>query len=150
SNVLLSTDLPERTTEPRDVTRRPPSGTPLATPTAQRSVLGGAFPKITDFGLAKQLYPAEAGAGPPTPSGTVVGTAEYMSPEQAAGRSRATTPAADIYSLGAILYELLTGRPPFKGATAFDTLEQVLQEEPVSPRRLQPKVPHDLETICLK
>jgi tetratricopeptide (TPR) repeat protein len=112
--------------------------------------LGQCVPKITDFGLAKQMNLPPAGAGPQTQSGAIVGTAEYMSPEQAAGQSRAVGPAADIYSLGAILYELLTGRPPFKGASLVDTLQQVLRDEPVSPRSLQPKVPRDLETICLK
>jgi serine/threonine protein kinase len=112
--------------------------------------LGQWVPKITDFGLAKQVHPTAASAGPQTQSGAIVGTAEYMSPEQAAGLTKVVGPAADIYSLGAMLYELLTGRSPFKGATLVDTVQQVLHDEPVSPRRLQPKVPHDLETICLK
>jgi hypothetical protein len=102
-------------------------------------------PKITDFGLAKKLD--EAGQ---TESGAIVGTPSYMAPEQAGGKSREVGPAADVYALGAILYECLTGRPPFKAATAMDTLLQVLSEEPVPPRRLQPKTPADLETICLK
>jgi WD40 repeat protein/serine/threonine protein kinase len=104
------------------------------------------LPKITDFGLAKQL---QSGSGP-TQTGAVVGTPGYMAPEQAAGQTRTVGPAADVYALGAILYECLTGRPPFQGATVLDTLDQVRSEEPVSPRRLQPKVPRDLETICLK
>jgi serine/threonine protein kinase len=112
--------------------------------------LGRCVPKVTDFGLAKQLNFPPASAGPQTQSGAIVGTAEYMSPEQAAGQSKAVGPAADIYALGTILYELLTGRPPFKGATLVDTLQQVLHDEPLSPRHLQPKVPRDLETICLK
>jgi WD40 repeat protein len=103
-------------------------------------------PKITDFGLAKKLDDDEAH----TKSGTVVGTPSYMAPEQAAGKTRAIGPAADVYALGAILYELLTGRPPFKGAMAVDTILQVLSEEPVAPSRLQPKLPKDLETICLR
>jgi formylglycine-generating enzyme required for sulfatase activity len=103
-------------------------------------------PKITDFGLAKQL---DVDAGQ-TPSGAVLGTPGYMAPEQARGQNRATGPAADIYSLGAILYECLTGRPPFKAATSLDTILQVLRDEPVPPRRLVPQVPRDLETICLK
>jgi tetratricopeptide (TPR) repeat protein len=102
-------------------------------------------PKITDFGLAKQLD----GSGE-TVSGTIVGTPSYMSPEQAEGRIKDLDPRTDIYSLGAILYECLTGRPPFKGQTLVDTLEQVRTQEPVAPSRLEPKLPRDLETVCLK
>jgi len=104
---------------------------------------GGAL-KLTDFGLARRLD--EVGR---TASGGVMGTPNYMPPEQAAGAND-IGPAADVYSLGAILYDLLTGRPPFQAATAADTLQQVLTEEPIPPRRLQPQVPCDLETICLK
>jgi tetratricopeptide (TPR) repeat protein len=103
-------------------------------------------PKITDFGLAKQI---NRGPGE-TQSGAVMGTPAYMAPEQAAGRTREVGPANDVYALGAILYELLTGRPPFKAATLLDTLQQVMTAEPVPPSRLQPKVPRDLETVCLK
>jgi serine/threonine-protein kinase len=103
-------------------------------------------PKVTDFGLARRL---EGSAGL-TQSGTPVGTPSYMAPEQAQGKSRAAGPAADVYALGAILYELLTGRPPFRGETAAETVLQVLFEEPVPPSRLNAKVPRDLETICLK
>jgi serine/threonine protein kinase len=103
------------------------------------------IPKITDFGLAKRLE--EVGQ---TWSGAVLGTASYMAPEQAAGRSKEIGPAADVYALGAILYELLSGRPPFRAATDLDTILQVINAEPVPPRRLHAKVPRDLETITLK
>jgi serine/threonine protein kinase len=110
-------------------------------------------PKITDFGLAKvrpYLPDGTVEDGSLTETGAVVGTPAYMAPEQAAGRGKDVGPAADIYALGVILYELLTGRPPFGGATALETLEQVRGHDPVSPRRLRPKLPRDLETICLK
>jgi WD40 repeat protein len=103
-------------------------------------------PKITDFGLAKQL---DADLGQ-TRSGALLGTPPYMAPEQAEGKTRQIGPTTDVYALGAILYELLTGRPPFRGATALETLDQVRSAEPVSPGRLVPKLPRDLETICLK
>jgi lipoprotein NlpI len=103
-------------------------------------------PKVTDFGLAKQL---DSDAGQ-THTGAVLGTPSYMAPEQAEGRTRDVGPAADIYALAAILYELLTGRPPFKGSSKRETLEQVCTREPVPVRQLQPAVPRDLETICLK
>jgi serine/threonine protein kinase/predicted Zn-dependent protease len=108
--------------------------------------LNEAVPKVTDFGLAKLL---DSGTGH-TDSGAVVGTAGYMAPEQAGGHSRQVGPAADTYALGAILYELLTGRPPFVGANFFETLVQVCETAPVPPRRLQPTVPRDLEPVCLK
>jgi serine/threonine-protein kinase len=103
-------------------------------------------PKVSDFGLAKKL---DASAGP-TASGAIMGTPSYMAPEQAGGQSKVVGPPADVYALGAVLYECLTGRPPFKAATPLDTMLQVLSEEPVPPRLLQPGVPRDLETICLK
>ena len=103
-------------------------------------------PKITDFGLAKRL---ESDASQ-TQSGTLMGTPNYMAPEQARGEVREVGPLADVYALGVILYEMLTGRTPFLGASILDTLEQVRNQEPVPPSRLQPKVPRDLETICLK
>jgi eukaryotic-like serine/threonine-protein kinase len=102
--------------------------------------------KISDFGLAKKLE-GEAGH---TTTGAIMGTPSYMAPEQAAGKTSELGPSADIYSLGAILYELLTGRPPFRGETVLDTLQLVQHTEPVPPSRLQPRVPRDLETICLK
>jgi tetratricopeptide (TPR) repeat protein len=103
-------------------------------------------PKIADFGLAKRLDVD----GTQTQSGALVGTPSYMAPEQAQGKSHRVTPLTDVYALGAILYEALTGRPPFRGSSVMDTLNQVVCHEPVSPSRLQPKLPRDLETICLK
>jgi serine/threonine protein kinase/tetratricopeptide (TPR) repeat protein len=101
-------------------------------------------PKITDFGLAKRLdLPSQ------TRTGDVLGTPSYMAPEQARA-DREVGPAADVYALGAILYECLTGRPPFRGVTGWATVQMVLSSEPVPPRELAPAVPRDLETICLK
>ncbi|HUQ71886.1 MAG TPA: serine/threonine-protein kinase, partial [Planctomycetaceae bacterium] len=103
-------------------------------------------PKITDFGLAKLL---DDGAGHPTQTGDLRGTPSYMAPEQVGGTAPISA-ATDVYGLGSILYELLTGRPPFCGETALETVIQVQTVEPVSPSRLQPKCPRDLVTICLK
>ena len=103
-------------------------------------------PKVTDFGLARRLE----GDGGLTLSGAAVGTPSYMAPEQARGDKGALGPATDVYALGAILYELLTGRPPFRAESAAATLQQVVADEPVPPARLNPRVPRDLETICLK
>jgi serine/threonine-protein kinase len=103
-------------------------------------------PKVSDFGLAKCLD----GHGASTQTGTAMGTPSYMAPEQAASKARRVGPAADVYALGAILYELLTGRPPFRAETAVETALQVLNEEPVRPGRLRPGLPRDLETVCLK
>ncbi|WP_422927114.1 WD40 repeat domain-containing serine/threonine protein kinase [Singulisphaera sp. PoT] len=102
--------------------------------------------KLCDFGVAKQL----TGTDLKTLNGLLVGTPEYMAPEQADGRGEQAGPAADVYALGAILYTTLTGRPPFQSASLLDLLEQVRSREPMPPRRLQPAVPRDLETICLK
>jgi tetratricopeptide (TPR) repeat protein len=109
--------------------------------------------KISDFGLAKQLDEVN----PPTQTGSILGTPSYMAPEQTEceqttlGRAGKPDPRlADVYALGAILYETLTGRPPFRGPTVLDTLAQVREREPVPPRQLQPSVPRDLQTICLK
>ncbi|MGL4554191.1 MAG: serine/threonine-protein kinase [Gemmataceae bacterium] len=102
-------------------------------------------PHVADFGLAKQMS-ADSGH---TRTGAVMGTPGYMSPEQARG-AKDLTAATDVYGLGAVLYELLTGRPPFRGETALDTLLMVMDNEPVPPRLLNPDVDHDLETVCLK
>src|SRR5262249_25170724 len=109
-------------------------------------------PKISDFGLAKRLdsAPVTSALGDRTPTGAIVGTPRYMAPGQTGGRPGVVGSPADVYALGAILYECLTGRPPFQGATPLDTLLQVRTEDPVPPRRLVPSVPRDLDTICRK
>jgi serine/threonine-protein kinase len=119
-------------------------GGDTAAPEGSSSLL----PKITDFGVAKLLGRADS----PTRPCQVLGTPEYMAPEQAAGGAGAheVGPAADVYALGGLLYELLTGRPPFRGDEPLETLRQVRDEEPLSPRRLRPRLSRDLETICLK
>jgi serine/threonine-protein kinase len=158
ANILLQT----QTTEHTDHTKNPPENSVAAGMSS--SVLGSdiscgscvpwfdCLPKITDFGLAKQLP-----AGPPDSSadfrtlpGAILGTPNYLAPEQTTGNTRAVTLAVDVYSLGAILYEMLTGYPPFRGASVMEILEQVRSREPTPPRQLQPGVPRDLETICLK
>jgi eukaryotic-like serine/threonine-protein kinase len=103
-------------------------------------------PKVADFGLARQLEREPA----LTLSGVRIGTPSYMAPEQVSGIAGTIGPAADIYALGALLYEMLTGRPPFRGESVVETQRQVIDDEPVSPTRLNTKVPRDLETICLK
>ena len=138
ANVLLQTPTGEwegnDTAEQGSASSPPAAGAPIP------------VPKITDFGLAKRLDDADR----ETRSGDILGTPCYMAPEQAYGRNDSVSPRTDVWALGAILYEMLTGRPPFRGETVWDTLQQVGRQEPVPPRRLQPKVPRDLETICLK
>jgi mono/diheme cytochrome c family protein len=107
--------------------------------------LQSAIPKITDFGLAKRL--GEAGH---THTGEVLGTPSYMAPEQADTRAGAVGPHTDVYALGAILYELLTGAPPFQGASPLETLRLIVSHEPTAPSRLAPAVPRDLEAICIR
>jgi serine/threonine protein kinase len=109
-------------------------------------VLSNCTPMLTDFGLAKRVQ-GDSGL---TRTGVILGTPSYMAPEQAAGKGQPLTPATDVYSLGAILYELLTGRPPFKAETPLQTLMQVVNQEPEKPTILNPLAPPDLETICLK
>jgi hypothetical protein len=105
-------------------------------------------PKISDFGLAKHFDPgSELGQ---TQTGVIVGSPSYMAPEQTYGKKEAVGPPADIYALGAILYEMVTGRPPFLAASMLDTLEQVRSADPMPPRQLQLGLPRDLETICMK
>jgi eukaryotic-like serine/threonine-protein kinase len=111
------------------------------------SRLNEAIPKITDFGLAKRLDSESTAL---TQDGVVLGTACYMAPEQAAGRVQDISNRVDIYALGAILYELLTGQPPFQGDSWNKTLDQVIHAQPMLPTRLCPDVPRDLETVCLK
>lgn len=139
-NVLLPDDPSDlRPAHPREGNARPDATWPPSSP-------GHDLPpgKVSDFGVAKKLD--EAGW---THTGSIIGTPSYMAPEQARGKKE-IGPPADVYGLGAILYECLTGRPPFRAATAYETLRQVLENEPVAPRRLQPACPLDLDTICLK
>ena len=103
-------------------------------------------PKVTDFGLAKEMDSDEGH----TRTGSIMGTPSYMPPEQAEGQAKTLNHLADIYSLGAMMYEFLTGRPPFKGRTLLETLEHVKKKDPVPPVQLQPDAPIDLQTICLK
>jgi tetratricopeptide (TPR) repeat protein len=133
ANILLSYPCEQRVGSVSDVT--PPA-----------RLLDDAIPKIADFGLAKRLD----GDSSQTQTGTVVGTPSYMAPEQAAGNTRAIGPAADIYALGAILYDLLAGLPPFRAGNPIDTIRQVIERDPIQPRQLEPGIPVDLETICMK
>jgi WD40 repeat protein/serine/threonine protein kinase len=147
-NVLLQKSLTPRRQDATKVEEREDEGNG---PTSSSSLcasasLREALPKITDFGLAKRLDES----GTKTQSGAFLGTPSYTAPEQAAGEVRRIGPATDVYGLGAILYELLTGRPPFRAETAMETLRQVMGEDPAPPRNLSPRLPRDLETICLK
>jgi eukaryotic-like serine/threonine-protein kinase len=103
-------------------------------------------PKITDFGLAKLLGEQNRY----TIHGAILGTPSYMAPEQARGNMKGICPATDVFSLGAILYEMLTGRPPFQGATIFDTMQQLMHDRPRPPRAFRPELPRDLERVTLK
>src|SRR5262245_57872303 len=134
ANVLLAEGERPRVSGPVERPDRRADAAPLA----------ALLPKITDFGLARKLD--QQGH---TATGAVMGTPSYLAPEQASGDRKQGGTAADVYALGAVLYECLTGRPPFAAATAFDTLTLVRTQEPVPPRSLQPKLPRDLETICL-
>lgn len=160
SNILLSAAASgsSRSDDSRTATSLPTSRTPESnertSSTTKRltavlpmdvTTLYGS-PKITDFGLAKRLDTDSD----LTVTGAILGTPGYMAPEQAGGNTKSLGPAVDVYSLGAIFYEMLTGRPPFKAPTSLETLELVRNAEPVAPTRLQPRIPRDLETICLK
>jgi eukaryotic-like serine/threonine-protein kinase len=138
ANVLLSFDR-VRVTHPTSV------GADSRVRATYPTALNEAIPKITDFGLAKDQTTARQ----LTLTGTTMGTPSYMAPEQARGKGEKVGPAADIYALGSILYEMLTGRPPFDAPTPAETVVALLNEEPVSPSRIQPRVPRDLATICL-
>ncbi len=136
ANILVSGEWPGASGEGSTATSTPlPRPRPLS-----------AVPMITDFGLTKRLEPGAAH----TKSGLVLGTPSYIAPEQASGEPGQVTHSVDIHGLGAILYEMLTARPPFKGATALSTLEQVASQDPVAPSRFQRQIPRDLEIICLK
>ena len=133
-----------RDLKPANILLVPTEGRPATEPAADPATrLAQFIPKLGDFGLVKRLDATRH-----TTTGVVVGTPSYMAPEQAAGRSD-VGPGADVYALGSILYELLTGRPPFVGPTPLETVLQVIGDEPVAPRELQPRLPRDLETVCL-
>jgi serine/threonine protein kinase len=137
ANILLGGEFGERNSEAKTKLDQKSDDTPRVGPSGHRTI------KITDFGLAKHLDSEGL-----TRTGDFLGTPNFAAPEQAAGRPD-VGPTADVYSLGAILYNLVTGRPPFTGTTALETLDQVRFAEPVPPSRLQPNLPRDLETIIL-
>jgi eukaryotic-like serine/threonine-protein kinase len=146
ANVLLETGEPVSTQKPAD-----PKGSTIEQATtdaraARAGAIGRRVPKIADFGLAKRMHD---GANL-TRTGQIMGTPSYMAPEQATGIVTRLGPAVDIYALGAMLYECLTGRPPFQSPDAMQTMMMVVSMEPIPPRQLQPRLPRDLETICLK
>lgn len=143
-NILLANEtLSEKIGSSKRVSRKPDHDDQESSEDENANTF---VPKLTDFGLAKKLEDDEG----LTATGQILGTPAYMPPEQAAGRLTEVTEASDVYSLGAILYCLLTGRPPFQAATAMETVLQVLEEEPVAPRLINPAIPLDLETITLK
>ncbi len=153
ANILLVDLVPGKNADTlgMSVSSRDASGTSLPDKTVEAGSISSQprtpfLPKITDFGLAKHLDHVEG----PTGTGAILGTPTHMAPEQARGDNKRIGPPADIWATGATLYEMLTGRPPFRGAHTADTLLQVLSDDPVPPRQLQPNVPRDLETICLK
>src|SRR5262249_13040658 len=127
--------------------RGPADAFPASSELCAFASLREVLPLITDFGLAKRVTGASEASL--TRSGVVVGTPSYMAPEQAAGKKGLST-AADVYSLGAILYDCLPGRAPFRADTPLETLLLVLGQEPAPPRSLRPSVERDLETICLR
>jgi formylglycine-generating enzyme required for sulfatase activity len=149
ANILLQERKAAPEEQSAETTKSPADGKNGTRPKSPLSALRSPLfaPKITDFGLAKRL----GGDVFQTQEGCVIGTPAYMAPEQAAGSGPAISPAVDVYALGVILYEFLTGRVPFLGKDSFDTLALVCSQQPAPPpRRLKPQIPRDLETVCLK
>jgi serine/threonine-protein kinase len=140
ANILLAVDSRQSTVDSED--EKPGRSSELPTAHCPLPTV-----KIADFGLAKVL---DDGGEALTETGAVLGTPTYMAPEQAHGRGAEVGPAADVYALGVLLYELITGRPPFCGVTKLDTLRQVTNDPPTPPRRLAADCPRDLETVCLR